>query len=90
MQEKVLKIQNKKGLHARAAALFVKTVDTFLSKVKVTKDDLTVDGDSIMGLMTLGASKDTEVLVSVDGIDEKEALDKIEELLFQKFYEEEV
>ena len=43
-----------------------------------------------MGLMTLGASKDTEVLVSVDGIDEKEALDKIEELLFQKFYEEEV
>ena len=91
MSEKLVKeleIKNIKGLHARAAAAFVKTVEPFDAKVEVERIGQCVDGCSIMGLMMLAASKGTKIKVSTLGKQAKEALEAIETLLENKFGEE--
>lgn len=85
--EKVLKIQNKLGLHARAAALFVQTANRYASNVTIEKDGVEVNGKSIMGIMMLAAAKGNEVTVRAVGQDEQEALDTIEKLIIDKFHE---
>lgn len=85
--EKVLKIQNKLGLHARAAALFVQTANRYASNVTIEKDGVEVNGKSIMGIMMLAAAKGNEVTVRAVGQDEREALDTIENLIIDKFHE---
>ena len=62
-----LKIINEKGLHARASAKFVETVESFDAEATVTKDGMDVGGDSIMGLMMLAASKGCEITVETSG-----------------------
>jgi phosphocarrier protein len=62
-----LKIINEKGLHARASAKFVETVEAFDADALVTKDGMDVGGDSIMGLMMLAASKGCEITVETSG-----------------------
>jgi phosphocarrier protein len=62
-----LKIINEKGLHARASAKFVETVEAYDADATVTKDGMGVGGDSIMGLMMLAASKDSEITVETNG-----------------------
>jgi len=62
-----LKIINEKGLHARASAKFVETVEAFDADATVTKDGMEVGGDSIMGLMMLAASKGCEIIVETNG-----------------------
>ena len=62
-----LKIINEKGLHARASAKFVETVEAFDADATVTKDGMDVGGDSIMGLMMLAASKGCEITVETSG-----------------------
>ena len=72
-----LLIVNKRGLHARASAKFVQTVDTFDAEITVSKDGMTVGGTSIMGLMMLAASPGCSVLVTASGNQAAEALDAL-------------
>lgn len=83
-----LEIKNKKGLHARAAAAFVKTVEKFDAEVKVERIGQCVDGCSIMGLMMLAAAKGTTISVTTSGNQAKEAMDALIALLDNKFGEE--
>ena len=68
--KRIMRIINAKGLHARAAAKFVETVERFDCQVDVRKDGLSAVGDSIMGLLMLGASQGTSIEVTVSGDDE--------------------
>lgn len=82
-----LKIQNKLGLHARPAALFVKAANRFIADVTVEKGCNKVSGKSIMGLMTLEAGFGTVLRVIADGVDAEAALDEIQSLMDSKFFE---
>ena len=84
---KKLKITNEKGLHARAAAAFVRTADSFNAQITVEKDELSVSGHSIMGLMMLGAAYDSEINVICSGKDAEKALTALEKLVNDKFNE---
>ncbi|MBI4528381.1 MAG: HPr family phosphocarrier protein [Deltaproteobacteria bacterium] len=86
---KKLEIRNKLGLHARAAAQLVQTVNRFSSDVKISKDGLVVDGRSILGVLTLAAVKGSEIQVEVRGEDAEEAARAIEKLVEKKFHEQE-
>jgi len=88
MLRKEFLIINKLGLHARASALLVKTSSRFSSDVKLARDDVEVNGKSIMGIMMLAASKGSSVLLSVDGADEAEAFQVIGDLIATGFGEE--
>ena len=83
-----LLIVNKRGLHARASAKFVQTVERFQAQVWVTRGQETVGGTSIMGLMMLAAGPGTTITVSVAGPDAQEAIAAITELVTSKFNEE--
>ncbi|MBU0982418.1 MAG: HPr family phosphocarrier protein [candidate division Zixibacteria bacterium] len=74
MITRTAKIVNRFGLHARPSAMLVSTATKFSSEVFFTKDDLRVNGKSIMGVMMLAAEKGTELLVEVNGPDEEEAV----------------
>lgn len=89
MISKELTIINKLGLHARAAAKFVSLASSFNSDIHVAKDGKTVNGKSIMGVMMLAASQNTQITVSIEGEDEKLALEKIQNLIAGRFGEEE-
>ena len=89
MRKKALLIENKLGLHARAAAQIVKTASAYSAKIVLSKDGLDVDGKSIMGIMMLAAAKGTTVLVQTDGADEERALEGLEALFHNKFGEKE-
>jgi phosphocarrier protein HPr len=65
--EKVLRIVNEKGLHARASARFVEVVERHAARVEVEKDGMSVSGDSIMGLLMLVASRGTEIRLRATG-----------------------
>jgi phosphocarrier protein len=86
---KRLEVRNKLGLHARAAALFVQTVNKFSSQVNVSNDGVTADGRSIMGMLTLGATQGSKIHVEVTGEDAETALRAIEKLLDNRFNEPE-
>lgn len=88
MIKKNFRINNKLGLHARPAALLAQTAAKFDSKVSIIKDGQEVDGDSILGIMMLAAEFGSEIIVIVNGKDEKETIKKIEELFARKFDEE--
>jgi phosphocarrier protein len=91
MSEKLVKeleIKNIKGLHARAAAAFVKTVEPYDAVVEVERIGQCVNGCSIMGLMMLAASKGTTIKVSASGSQAKEVMSALESLLDNKFVEE--
>lgn len=82
-------ITNKKGLHARASAAFVKCVETFDAEVTVTRDGQQVNGSSIMGLMMLAAGPGTTILIETEGPEAEEALEALTALIEQGFYESE-
>jgi phosphocarrier protein len=83
--EAELLIRNQLGLHARACALFVKTAARFASVVYVSRDELEVNGKSIMGVMMLAAEEGSTIRVRVEGPDEREALAALRELVDGKF-----
>jgi len=89
MKKKELLIENKLGLHARAAAQIVKTASGFSSRVLLCKDGVEVDGKSIMGIMMMAAARGTTIVVHTDGGDEDRALDGMEKLFKDKFGEKE-
>jgi phosphocarrier protein HPr len=90
---RVLKIVNEKGLHARASAKFVAVVEKFkdTASIKVSKGEgeETVSGDSIMGLMMLGAGIGSSITVSATGAQAKEAVEALAALVSSRFGEEE-
>jgi len=83
--ETQLVIRNQLGLHARACALFVKTAARFKSNVFVSRDDLEVNGKSIMGVMMLAAEEGSVIKVRTEGPDESDALAALAELVDGKF-----
>lgn len=89
MQDKTVTIVNKLGLHARAAAKFVTLASTFASDIKVARNGQQVNGKSIMGVMMLAASRGTQITLIVDGDDENEAIDRLSDLIEQRFGEDE-
>ena len=84
-----VEIVNVRGLHARASAKFVKTVEQFQSVVKVSKDGETVGGRSIMGLMMLAAGPQSFIEITATGADAEDALQALVQLVSSKFGEEE-
>ncbi|MDB5590752.1 HPr family phosphocarrier protein [Enterovirga sp.] len=86
---RVLPIVNRKGLHARASAKFVQTVERFDAAVTVTRCGETVGGRSIMGLLTLGAARGTTITVTAKGHDAEESLEAIAALVAGRFGEDE-
>ncbi len=86
--ERDLPITNKRGLHARASAKFVQTVESFEAEIEVSKDNQTVCGTSIMGLMMLAASIGTSIRVKATGPQAAEALQAIADLVEARFHEE--
>ena len=85
MTEAELLIKNQLGLHARACALFVKTAARFQSEIYVARDDLEVNGKSIMGVMMLAAEEGSTIRVRAEGPDEALALKALRELVDGKF-----
>ncbi len=85
---KTFMIQNKLGLHARAAAQLVKLANSFSSEVTLTARKQSVNAKSIMGVLILAASQGTKVVVELVGKDAKEALEAIGTLIENKFGEE--
>ena len=81
-------INNKLGLHARPASLFVKTTGRFQSSVKVRKGDQEIDGKSIMGLLMLAAGPGTILKISADGADEQGVLQALDDLFARRFDDE--
>ncbi len=79
--EKEIIIRNEQGLHARPAALFVQIVSKYNSDVTIIKDDERINGKSIMGILTLGAQKDSSIILEVDGEDADVVTKELEELL---------
>lgn len=82
-------ITNKRGLHARASAKFVQMAERFKADITVTRNNETVGGSSIMGLMMLAAGPGTSVIVSATGPEAREAVDALTALITDKFGEEE-
>ncbi len=90
MTEKItrqLRIENEKGLHARASAKFVEVVEEFDATAEVSRDGLSASGDSIMGLLMLAASKGTTIEVQTCGDQAAELADALQELVADKFGE---
>jgi phosphocarrier protein HPr len=86
---KKLEIKNKLGLHARAAALLVQTVNKFDAEVSFSKDGQTADGRSIMGVLTLAAAQGSKIQVEANGEEAERVVRAIEKLFEGKFNENE-
>jgi phosphocarrier protein HPr len=86
--EAVVTIVNRKGLHARASARFVKCAESFQANITVTRDGQTVGGTSIMGLMMLAAGPGSTLHITAEGPDGPEALEALVELVEAGFGEE--
>lgn len=89
MKNKKIVIGNKLGLHARAAAKFVRIASGFQSEIMIHLGEREVSGKSIMGIMMLAAGKGTEIRLVTIGPDENEAITALENLIINKFGEAE-
>lgn len=88
MTTRTLRIVNEKGLHARASAKFVEQVEGYDAMAMVSRDGMRVSGDSIMGLLMLGASKGTSIEVETSGAQADALADALERLVANRFGEE--
>jgi phosphocarrier protein HPr len=86
--EALVTIRNRKGLHARASAKFVKCAEQFQATVWVTREGQTVGGTSIMGLMMLAAGPGTQIHIKAEGAEAPEAVEALEALVLAGFGEE--
>ena len=84
----IVGICNQRGLHARASAKFVKLASSFESEIRVTRDGVTVDARSIMGLLMLGAGIGCGVEIEAEGPDAAEAVEALSDLVARRFDEE--
>lgn len=88
MVEKILTVQNRAGIHARPAAIIAQTANKFESEITIIYDDAEVNAKSIMGVIAMGAGYNTQLTFRVEGSDESEAANTLEELFNSKFEEE--
>lgn len=86
---RTLKITNKLGMHARAAAKFVKAASGYACHVEVERNGQNVNGKSIMGVMMLAAAKGTEITLHIEGQDAEQCMDTLQTLIDNKFDEDE-
>lgn len=89
MLKKQIDITNKLGLHARAAAKFVALASAFESDIQLARDSKIVNGKSIMGVMMLAAAKGSQIEIIASGSDEADAITCLQELVQNKFDEDE-
>ena len=89
MAQKEINIINKLGLHARAAAKFVTLASVFNSDIQLERNGRRVNGKSIMGVMMLAAGKGSQLTLIISGNDENEAMERLGDLVAQKFGEDE-
>lgn len=87
MAVRKLTIRNERGLHARASGLFAEMVEQFSASARVSYEDMSVSGKSIMGLLTLSAGPGAEITVTTSGEDEEALLNALEKLVSGKFGE---
>jgi len=87
MMTKTFTIINKLGLHARAAAKFVATASAYDAEITVTRENRTVNGKSIMGVMMLAAAKGSQIIVTAEGDDAEQALQGLDTLINDFFGE---
>ncbi len=88
MTSRSFRIVNEKGLHARASARFVEVVEAHDARAMVAKDGMEVSGDSIMGLLMLGASRGTTIDVACQGAEAEKLADALEALVAARFGED--
>ena len=88
MTQETVMIENKTGIHARPASVFVQTATKFKSKIQIEAKGKKVDAKSILMLMSLGLAKGTEITIEADGPDEADAVAALKELIVTKFGEE--
>lgn len=88
MIRKTIIIENKLGMHARPATLIVKAANKYRSNFKIRKENMEINGKSIMGLMTLAAEYKSSLDLIADGVDEEFLIAEIVELFSSKFGEE--
>lgn len=81
MIKRTIEIKNKLGLRARQASLFVKTTNKFLSEIFIQMESINVSGKSILGLMALGIHAGSFITISIEGIDEEQAMEELIKLL---------
>lgn len=86
--KKTLQIINEKGLHARASAKFVECTDGFDAAVRVSKDGIEADGDSILGLLMLVAAKGSHIDIETTGAEADALADALEDLIANRFGED--
>ena len=84
----VLKVNNKSGLHARPAALFVQTAGKYKSDIKIGRNNQFVSAKSILGVISLGVRSGEDLVVQIIGEDEQEAAEALQKIANQKFGEE--
>jgi len=87
MLERIVQIENKNGLHARPAAEIVKCAAKFRSEITIVKDDLDVNGKSIMGVMMLAAEHGSSITLRAEGPDADQALEALAQLVHNRFGE---
>ncbi len=85
MVSKILTVRNRAGIHARPAAMIVKVANKFKSELFMEKDDIKINGKSIMGVITLGAGFKSEIKISCEGDDEVDMANAIEKLFENRF-----
>ena len=88
MIRKIIIVENKLGMHARPATMIVKVATKYRSEFKIKKDDMEINGKSIMGVMTLAAEYKSELELIAEGVDEEYLIEEIAELFSSKFGEE--
>ncbi|MDA8441406.1 MAG: HPr family phosphocarrier protein [Peptococcaceae bacterium] len=87
MRSEKITVTNETGLHARPASLFVQLTAQFKSELTIRKDDRSVNAKSILGILSLGISKGTEVTLIAEGPDEEQAVDELVKLIQGNFGE---
>lgn len=85
MHSTTVTINNPQGLHMRPAYLFAETASRFDSKIEVVKDDIRIDGKSVLSILTLGAAQGSEIQVEATGADSMDAINALSELLSSGF-----
>jgi len=88
MIERIVKVINRAGIHARPSAILVQATKNFKSNIYIEKDDYRINAKSIMGIITLGAGYGTELKIIADGEDEEKAIEILIKLFESKFEEE--
>ena len=88
MTEKFLTVLNRAGIHARPAALIAQTANKFSSEITIEMDSASVNAKSIMGVITMAAGYNTQLILRADGEDEKQAVEAISQLFESKFEED--